>query len=699
MNPHTIKVALAGNPNTGKSTVFNALTGLSQKIGNFPGVTVDKRSGVCQLNGALHAEITDLPGTYSLYPRSADEHIAINLLTDPHNSFHPDVVIIVADASNLKRNLLLFTQIADLQIPVILALNMMDAAKKGGVSINIPLLSEKLGIPVIGMNARAGEGFKELKEALAKELRPVSSPTIEFHTIAPELIEEIKKKFAVKNDYIAFELTHHFEGLRYLKKEDKAWLREILNSHHFDAQKTQAKETIARYNFINDLLYDCVSRAETVQQETFSNKLDKLLTHKIWGFAIFLLILFLVFQSIFSFAQYPMDWIEQGFLAINRSLKSLLPAGKLTDLLTDGVLAGLSGVVVFIPQIVILFAFTAVLEDTGYMARVSFMMDRLMKKVGLNGKSVVPLMSGVACAVPAIMATRTIENWKDRIITIMVTPLMSCSARLPVYTLLIALVIPDTGVLGIFNLQGLTLMMMYLLGFVAAISASVVLKKIIRVKEKSYFMMELPVYRLPRWSNIGITLFNQARTFVVEAGRVIVAVSIVLWVLASYAPGDKFEQIEKKYSIEKITEETPYKINAEKLEASYAGSLGRLIEPAIQPLGYDWKIGIALITSFAAREVFVGTMATIYSVQGDDTNTASVKAKMREAKNVTTGQPVFTFAVAFSLMIFYAFAMQCMSTFAVVYRETKSWKWPVIQLVYMSCMAYFAALAIYQLLK
>jgi ferrous iron transport protein B len=398
-----------------------------------------------------------------------------------------------------------------------------------------------------------------------------------------------------------------------------------------------------------------------------------------------------------------MSLIETLFIWLSSQAHTYLPPGVLTDLFVDGILAGLSGVLIFIPQIAILFAFISILEDTGYMSRVTFMMDRVMRKVGLNGKSVVPMIGSLACAVPSIMSTRNIENWKDRIITIMVAPLVSCSARLPVYTLLISLVVPDRKVWGIVNLQGLALMGMYLIGFISAILVAWVMKYLIRSRERGYFIMELPVYRLPRWSNVGLTMYEKVKTFVFEAGKVIIAVSIVLWVLASYGPAEKMRETEKKYQSQEYLQKYSAKEierfkQTDKLENSYAGVLGKAIEPAIKPLGFDWKIGIALITSFAAREVFVGTMATMYSVD-NDTQMESVRDKMSNARNPDTGKPVFTFAVAFSLMMFYAFAMQCMSTVAIVYRETKSWKWPAIQIVYMTGMAYLASLLVYQILK
>lgn len=699
-------IALIGNPNTGKSSLFNALTGLNQKVGNFPGVTVDKLSGEFTLDDATKIRLIDLPGTYSLYPRSQDEQIAVQVLSSPGNPDYPEVIVVVADATNLKRNLLLFTQILDLGIPTVLALNMMDQAKAQEIHIDVENLSNDIGIPVVGISARNNEGIKELKSAIAQQLqeRKIVSTGIDIKQYAPELIDEIKKYFQLDNDYIAFELAHHYHELNHLSAEKKEKLKSLAENYNFNPGKAQASETIARYNWINELLFDSVYKAFDPVQENYSNKIDKWLTHRVWGLIIFFCILFLVFQSIFTWSTFPMDMIELAFVHAEDYLTGILSPGIFTDLLVGGILPGLSGVLVFIPQIAILFLFIAILEDTGYMARVTFMMDRLMKKFGLNGKSVVPLMSGIACAVPAIMSTRTIENWKDRLITIMVTPLMSCSARLPVYTLLIALVVPSEKVLGIFNLQGLVLMGMYLIGFVAAILSAYVMKLIIKTKERSFFIMELPVYRMPRWGSVGIIIYNKVKTFVFEAGKVILAVSIVLWLLASYGPSESMQHIDLKYeqsmsmtnanidSLERLK-------SSEKLEASYAGQLGKLIEPAIRPLGYDWKIGIALITSFAAREVFVGTMATIYSVEGGDEEIETVKAKLSAAVNPNTGEPTFNLATSFSLMLFYAFAMQCMSTIAVVYRETKSWKWPFIQLFYMTALAYVSAFVAYSFLK
>ncbi|HCN83477.1 MAG TPA: ferrous iron transport protein B [Sphingobacteriaceae bacterium] len=699
-----MKVALIGNPNTGKSTLFNVLTGLHQKIGNFPGVTVDKKIGTFKLKDGRTIQLLDLPGAYSLYPKSKDETIVFEVLADKNNPVHPDLAIIIADASNLKRNLLLYTQLADLKIPVIIALNMMDMARKGGIEINVNELSKRLGVQVVPISARLGENIDQLKEAIANSSSiPLQVDTIEVESIAPGLISKIKEELHLNNSYSALQIAHQHKNLHFLTSQQSGRIEEFEREFSFHSQKSQAEETIARYNFINDVLFDAVKiRKEEVIKETVSNRIDRILTHKIWGFAIFFAILFVIFQSIFAWSELPMTLIETFFVWASDIGRTYLPEGILADLLVDGILAGLGGVLIFIPQIAILFAFISILEDTGYMARVTFMMDRIMKKVGLSGKSVVPMIGGLACAVPSIMSTRNIESWKDRIITIMVTPLISCSARLPVYTLLISLVVPDTKVWGFINMQGLAMMGMYLIGFVSAILVAWIMKQVIRSRERGYFIMELPVYRMPRWSNVGLTMYEKVKTFVFEAGKVIIAVSIVLWVLGTYGPPGRQEAAEKKYLSQEYTQKySPNEIgrlqSSAKLENSYAGILGKTIEPAIKPLGFDWKIGIALITSFAAREVFVGTMATIYSVNGDDEQ--SVREKMRTARNDETGEPTFTVPVAWSLMLFYAFAMQCMSTVAVVYRETKSWKWPTIQLIYMTLMAYTASLIIYQILK
>ncbi|MCP2045690.1 ferrous iron transport protein B [Pontibacter sp. HSC-36F09] len=695
------RIALIGNPNSGKTSLFNQLTGLNQKVGNFPGVTVDKKTGISHLTPQLKAQIIDLPGSYSLYPKSLDERVIIDLLYDPVLKNRPDLVIVTADASNLKRNLLLFTQLADLRIPAVLALNMMDVAETEGVKIDVEALQRDLGVPVIPMNARKGIGIAALKILVSQQLSATEVAFFEVPANLRPMVDQIKERFSLNNDYLALHYAHQYKHLRFLSEEDKVWVAQLLEAQGFKSTTEQANETIARYVRINEVLLDAVRVEKAKEEEKFSNKLDQILTHRVYGYLIFMGLLFLVFQAVFAWASYPMDLIDEGIAALNSLIQANFN-GPLINLLTEGVIAGLGGVLIFIPQIAILFAFIAILEETGYMARVTFMMDKIMRKFGLNGKSVVPLISGVACAVPAVMSARTIENWKDRMITIFVTPLMSCSARIPVYTVLIALVVPEVYYLGFMNLQGIVLMGLYLLGFLSAILSALLLKVLLKARERSYFIMEFPVYRMPRWKNVGLTIFEKSRTFVLEAGKIIVAVSIILWVLASYGPGDSFERAEERAVAEAEVkglgeEQTNNLISSYQLESSYAGKFGHAIEPAIRPLGYDWKIGIALLTSFAAREVFVGTISTIYSI-GEEENVTTIKDKLMSEKDAD-GNPFFTPARAFSLLIFYAFAMQCISTLAIVRRETKSWMWPLAQLVYMTGLAYVSAFAVFQLMS
>jgi ferrous iron transport protein B len=706
MNPsQPFRIALVGNPNSGKSSLFNHLTGLNQKVGNFPGVTVDKKSGYTTLPDKKSAEVIDLPGIYSIYPRSLDERIVAEVLLHHHSPNTPDVVVMVVDATNIKRGLLLLTQIVDIGLPVVLALNMMDLAAKAGLSYDLIKLSQRLGVPVVPLNARKGEGLQALKNEINKQHAPVSAPVFTIWPEAREPVKMLRDSFQLDNDYEAYQFLEQPQSLSFLSKEQQRIVDQVRQSYNFFPGKFQGAETIQRYSFIQDLLNDVTLKQADFAWKDFSHRLDRILTHKVGGYLIFFGILFMVFQAIFAWAQYPMDFIDNLFADFGSWLGTALPAGVLTRLLAEGIIPGLGGIIMFVPQIAILFAFISILEETGYMARVVFLMDKIMRKFGLNGKSVVPLMSGMACAIPAIMATRTIDNWKERMITILVTPLMSCSARIPIFTILIALIVPQTKVLGFFNLQGLALMGLYLLGFVAALASAWVMMKLIRVRERSYLMMELPTYRLPKGSNVGLTIIEKTKSFVFEAGKIILAISVVLWVLASYGPGDLLEKAEEHVMKEtanmRLTEQALQdRIAAYKLENSYAGIIGKAIEPAIKPLGYDWKIGIALITSFAAREVFVGTMATIYSIGSvgeEDQNT--IKSRMQSEINADTGGPRFTPAVGLSLLVFYTFAMQCMSTLAVVYRETKGWRWPLIQLIYMTVLAYVSALIVYQVLR
>jgi len=695
-----LKVALAGKPNSGKSSLFNQLTGLNQKTGNFPGVTVDKKTGTTRLDENTQAEIIDLPGIYSLYPRSLDEKIVAEIFSDRRNNYFPNKVILVADSTNLQSSLLLLTQLIDLRLPTVLVLNMVDLAAKSGQNIDVIKLSQNLDLPVVLVNARTGQGIQELKKVLAGNI-PVSKQKI--YPLDSEIIpavEAAKQHFKLESNYEAYQYLQQVENLSFLRNEDKAFINSLAKQYDFFPGKYQGAETIIRYQFIQDLLSKVVLKTADTEWKRFSYRIDKVLTHKVWGYLIFFSILFLIFQSIFAWAQAPMDFIDSTFANLSNLLRDVFPEGPFFDLITQGIIPGIGGILIFVPQIAILFAFIAVLEETGYMSRVVFLMDKIMRKFGMSGKSVVPLISGWACAIPAIMATRTIENWKDRLITIFVTPLMSCSARLPVYAILVALIIPDDKLFGFFNYQGIVLMGLYLLGFLAAIVSALVMKWIVKAKERSYLIMELPTYRMPKWSNVGLTIVSKTRTFVFEAGKIILAVSIVLWVLASYGPAQQMNQaeavIDKQISNnERIADQRESLLMAYRLEHSYAGIIGKAIEPAIAPLGYDWKIGIALITSFAAREVFVGTMATIYSV-GNTEDQTTIKSRLRAEINPETGGPRFTTATGLSLLVFYTFAMQCMSTLAIVKRETNGWKWPMIQLVYMTALAYLSALIVNQ---
>ena len=701
------KIALIGNPNAGKSSLFNSLTGLRQKTGNFPGVTMDKLIGKWKLEKGDDAAILDLPGIYSIYPKSVDEQVVINILANPEHPDYPDLAIVVADASNLKRNLLLFSQVRDLGIPTVLALNMIDVAERHGIVINSVKLARELNVEVAEVNAKKGIGLNGLRLSVNKTLETNynsnDSLPMDYDR---EMVEEIKEKYGDTDDYHALLWLAEHDNLSQFDTKQRVGFDEIQEKYHWKTQDFQSKETMARYSQLAEIVDNCLHEVPTEEEEvnTWTDKLDKIFLHRFWGYFVFLGILFIVFQAIFTWATYPMDLIDGGIANLNDFLKSNLPPTKLTDLLTDGLIAGIGGVLIFIPQIAFLFLFISMLEETGYMSRVMFIMDKLMRRFGLNGKSVVPLISGVACAVPAIMSTRSIGSWKDRLITIMVTPLMSCSARLPIYTVLIALVVPEKSTLfGILNLQGVVLFAMYLLGFFTALISAYVMKLLLKVKERSYFIMELPSYKSPRFSHVMLTILNSTKAFVFEAGKVIVAISIVLWVLASYGPGDAIEQAEIYVKAQNPTLtgiELENKISSQKLENSYAGRFGKVIEPAIKPLGYDWKIGIALITSFAAREVFVGTMSTIYSLGGEaNEENSTVMKRLRAEINPETGKPMYDMALGFSLLIFYAFAMQCMSTLAVTYRETKSWKYPTIQFVYMTSLAYISAFIVYQLLK
>lgn len=698
-------IALVGNPNSGKTSLFNALTGLNQKVGNFPGVTVDKKTGSCQLDEKTGSTIIDLPGTYSLYPRRADEWVAYKVMMGADEDVQPELVLLVADASNLKRNLLFCSQVIDLKYPVVVALTMMDIARQKGIEIDIAGLERELGVPVIPVNPRKNKGLPQLKKALAQMAKQQHAATVRDwipnKELAPKAIEQVKELYPHLSDYAAVHYLINHENFPLTADKQQA-IEHIEVKNTFNPTKTQAEEIMQRYTRIRQVMKQNVVEPDPLQRKLFTESLDNILLHRVWGYLILLTTLFLLFQSIFWLAQYPMDAIDWSFSQLRTWLGTALPEAWWSNLLVNGLLAGLNGILVFVPQIMILFGLITLLEDSGYMARISFLSDKLMRKVGLNGKSVMPMISGFACAVPAIMSTRNIENKKERLLTILVTPLMSCSARLPVFTILIALTVPSKYYLGFLSLQGLVMMGLYLLGVVMALTVSYVLKFIVKIKEKSFFILELPDYRSPRWKNVGITMVQKAKIFLYDAGRVIMLISLLLWFLSSYGPSGRMNALEQKYATAiqqaKAADQPELKkqYNSEKLQNSYAGILGKTIEPAIKPLGYDWKIGIALITSFAAREVFVGTMATLYSVEENDDST--LKQKMNSATK-QDGTKVYTLATSVSLMIFYLLAMQCMSTLAVVRRETRTWKWPAVQLVYMTSLAYLMSFIAFHLLK
>ena len=701
------KIALVGNPNCGKSSLFNSLTGLRQKVGNFPGVTVDRKVGSFQMKDGQTAQLIDLPGTYSLYPTAEDEKVATKVLVNPHDPDHPDLVVLVADATNLRRSLLLCTQVMDVGLPVVLALNMADLLEKEGKTLNGKVLSEQLGIPVVSISALKGTGIEVLMAEFERPHKGLDKPFFTVPSSFDNYLLPVSKKLGNNSRYLSWLLI--------LRPENFSWL----DSDPIFAASTEPQiespdelvtnEMAVRYDRINDIV-TLVEDADPETNNAWTDKLDKVLLHPFWGYVIFVGLLSLIFQSIFAWASYPMEWIDMGFTAGGDLMRSALPTGWLTDLFIDGIWAGLSGIVIFVPQIAMLFFFISLLEDSGYMSRVVFLMDRIVRPFGFSGKSVIPLIGGMACAVPSIMMARNIPSKTERLITIMVTPLMSCSARIPVYVLLISMFVPDDYLFGFINLQGLFMTGMYFLGFFMALAVAWVIKVFNRYNAADIFVTDMPIYRFPRWNNTLMTMFHKCKTFVFEAGKVIMVISIVLWVLKTYGPAEEMAGIERKFTqqIENTTDEAQKaefrtQMASEKLRASFAGKLGRAIEPAIKPLGFDWKIGISLVTSFAAREVFVGTMATLYSagdeaVEDVEGKFGGLRARMQAEINPETGKPVYTMAVAFSLLIFYAFAMQCMSTLAVTKKETGSWKMTIIMLVYMTVLAYGASFLAYNLL-
>lgn len=692
------KIALIGPPNSGKSSLFNELTGLNQRVGNFPGVTVDRKSAVLSLQ-KQQIELIDLPGTNSLYPTSRDEQVSCEILRDAQHPDHPDLVLVVADATQLKRGLMLCTQVMDLGLPTALVINMIDLLEQGVPRQEIDQLSHRLGIPIFAISVVKKEGIKALKHVLGKDLPSSRQPFMKIPSGFQEALAQIKTQLDTSHDYLAYQallVPQEFHQLNGLGERLHAELNLT------DSQALISNEMLVRFDKIEGLM-DALKSQTSPTPSRFARVLDQVLIHPIWGYAVFGVILFVIFQALFSWASFPMDAIEQGIGSLQGGLKTSLPTHWMSDLLVEGIIAGLGGIVIFIPQIAFLFLFIAILEESGYMSRVVFLMDRLMRPFGMSGKSVIPLIGGMACAIPSIMMARNIPHRHERLITILVTPLMSCAARIPVYVLLIAMFVPSDMSWGFFNLQGLIMMGLYLLGFLAALAFAFIFKKLLKYNNEGIFITEMPVYRIPRWKQVFLTIYQKCKAFVWEAGRIILLISIALWFLASYGPSKDMELIELEYSLKlsipSLDEDQIATLKsqqaAEKLEASYAGILGHAIEPAIKPLGFDWKIGVGLLTSFAAREVFVGTMATLYSV-GEDNQEKGLLKRLQQARDPVTGEKRYSKGVAIALLLFYAFAMQCMSTLAVAKRETGTWKWPLLMVVYMTGLAYLAAWVAFQ---
>lgn len=702
------RIALIGNPNSGKSSLFNQLTGLRQKTGNFPGVTVERRSGAMRLPDGQEWQVVDFPGTYSLYPTSLDERVVFDVLSNPNSADFPDLVIYVADALRLDQHLLLLSQIRDLGLPVILALNLIDAAADSGVRYQTRSLSQKLGLTCIEVNGRTGEGVGLLLQQIEHHAngKQVTNIAVKSYSPSPVLRELVRDICAavpwVTHDFQALILAHHVTELTCLEPREVVVIQTLNAKHGFTSLRAQVEEIMERFQFIDRVVAESRNRDHPPGRNTLTSRIDRLVTHVLWGPILFVAFLLFIFQAVFSWATLPMEWIERIFSELGGAVKYALGEGWLSSLLADGILAGLGGVLVFIPQIVLLFLLVALLEESGYMARAVYLFDRILRKVGLNGRSIVALVSGTACAIPAVMSTRTITNAKERLITILVTPFISCSARLPVYAVLVGLMVPAGKVFGLISYQALTFMGLYVLGASAALGGAWVFNRVLKSAEPGYLLMELPDYQIPHWRNVIHTVWSKVASFVREAGKIIILISIVLWFLASYSFPGRMAEAESRARLEasatNMSEtELEARIAAYQIETSFAGLLGKGLEPVIKPLGFDWKIGIALVTSFAAREVFVGTMATIYSIGSVDDET-SIRQKMATELNPTTDRKKYSLPVALSLLLFYVFAMQCMSTIAVVRKETGSWKWPLIQLAVMTGLAYLTSLVTYQAL-
>ncbi len=698
----TLTIALLGNPNCGKSTVFNQLTGLRQKIGNFPGVTVDKKLGQLTLANGEIATLIDLPGTYNLYPTSQDERVVLNILANPVDEYYPDVILYIADVTQLEKHFLLFSQVRDLGIPMVLALNMSDAAAAQNLQYDTVAIEKAFGVPTVAISGRLGENFPELKKALNQLIsQPFVAPKLfyQFSEVEKEVSQKIQNTHQLNNSFQALLWAQNAPQLTFLSANKRSEINQLVKEENFNPLANQVREVMQRFDRFTPMLKKTIQRTET-NKITLTEKIDDVVTNRFWGPIIFFVLMLVTFQAIYAWSSYPMDLIEAGFASLTEVVNGILPDTWYRSLLTDGIIAGLGGILIFIPQIAILFLLISILEEIGYMARAVFMFDNLMQRFGMNGRSIVALVSSGACAIPAVMSTRTISNWKERLITILVAPFISCSARIPVYTVLIGFVVPSATIWGIFNQQGIAFMGLYLVSIIAALGAAWIFKKILKTEERSFLMLELPEYRKPVFKNVLFTVYEKVKAFVIEAGKVIFVISIILWVLASYGPNNKMELAETA-AISIATQnnlgeaETADLIAGKQIEASYAGHLGKFIEPAIRPLGYDWKIGIALITSFAAREVFIGTMATIYSI-GSAEEEGTIRDRMAKEVNPVTGKPTYNFATSLSLLVFYIFAMMCMSTLAVVKRETGGWKWPIIQFFFMTGLAYLGAFVVYQ---
>ena len=670
---------LLGNPNTGKSSLFNKLTGLNQKVGNFPGVTVEKKEGTINFKNNYFANVIDLPGTYSVNSFSPEEEVVSNILLEK-NKISPDAALVVSDIENLKHNLLLFTQVKDLGIPLYLIINMCDVMDKRGITLDISSLEEELKTKIFLISTRNSIGIDELLNEIPNIFDSDTSTIVDNNYMDLKTIQKINNENNSSSFY-------------------KRWLSQINKiSNLDDLKKIKHKEAIHRYRFINNKLNKTLN-IDRKKAYDLRSKLDNIFLHPFWGTIIFMSILALIFQTIFTWSSYPMDFIDEMFSNLSNYTKAVLPEGVFTNLLAEGIITGIGGVIIFVPQIALLFMFISILEETGYMSRVVFLFDKRLKKYGLSGKSIIPLISGVACAIPAVMSTRNIDDWKQRLITILILPFMTCSARLPVYLILISIVIPD-NYFFIFNYQGLTLLGLYLLAVLMALISAFVFSKIIKSNFKNYAVIEMPNYKIPVLKNVLFTVYSKTKSFVFEAGKIILSISILLWILASNGPGDNFKYAEQiileKYDNKKNITELDYEIQSYRLENSYIGTAGKILEPILNPLGYDWKIGIAIITSFAAREVFVGTLATIFSVGSENVETIKEKMSYQRKQN---GQLLFNLPTGVSLMVFYAFALQCMSTIAIVKKETNSWKWPAIQFTFMTIIAYISALIVYQTLS